>query len=99
MATINKKGAPGIDTVGAIGDICVDLLTGDQYELISKITVHNDENSADKYYVWKKISESSGGGEGGGGGSSTTPSIMVDSVSGKSFILEVVNEKLVMKEV
>lgn len=54
MANITKAGAPDWDTVGSVGDICTDTITGRQYELVS-IHKHCTYHGVSMEYSWKCI--------------------------------------------
>lgn len=61
MAKIEKAGAPNQNTVGNVGDIYVDTITGREFELVSIIGVKTDKDT--RYlYEWDLIVEEAGGG-------------------------------------
>lgn len=94
MAQIRKNGAPDKNTVGNVGDTCIDNITGNKYILESVINISSYEKQS-CYYVWKLVSES----ENNSGSSGETSSTLIDTVTGDSYELEVANGKLVLKEV
>ena len=86
MAQIRKNGAPDKNTVGNVGDTCINNITGNKYILESVINISSYEKQF-CYYVWKRS-----------GSSGETSSTLIDTVTGDSYELEVTNGKLVLKE-
>lgn len=92
MSTFTMNGAPNKDTVGTVGDICIDELTGNRYILKFIMNVSSYNNSY-RHYIWE-IVRNSGGQSSSGDGSST----LVDVITGDSYTLEVLNGKLMLRE-
>lgn len=90
MAQIRKNGAPDKNTVGNVGDTCIDNITENKYILESVINISSYEKQS-CYYVWKLVSEPENN-------SGETSSTLIDTVTGDSYELEVTNGKLVLKE-
>lgn len=85
MAKIEKAGAPNQNTVGNVGDIYVDTITGREFELVSIIGVKTDKDT--RYlYEWDLIIEEAGG------GSSESDEIIKQFVEGT--LVEVANEEI-----
>lgn len=97
MAQINNNGAPDKNTVGSIGDIYVDNITGNKYKLESIINISSHEKQS-CYYVWKLVPEDVA--NSGSGSGSSGVSTLIDTATGDSYELEVTNGKLklVLKE-
>lgn len=95
MAMLERTTNPDKKTVGNIGDIWSNVVTGMKYKLVSIIM--GTDNRV--WYDWQLIDNTADGSSGSGSGSTSGISIMTDTVTGKSYVLEVVNDKLTLKEV
>ena len=54
MAEISKAGIPGKNTVGALGDIYINTITGDRYKLVYIYTTTSDDDVVVEY-DWELI--------------------------------------------
>ena len=88
MKEIESKGAPNKSTVGAIGDIYTDTISGNKYVLEFIIHVRS-YRKAEEQYIWKPVVASTSEGD---------AKTLIDVETGTAYILEVVNGRMTMRE-
>lgn len=90
MSEIKQNGAPDKNTAGMIGDICIDNLTGNKYKLESVITITGYHKTS-THYDWKLMEPNSSS-------SGESLKTLIDTETGDTYMLEVTNGKLTLKE-
>lgn len=76
MATITREGAPGKDTVGQVGDICIDSTTLRKFECVAVYTTTtNNETTVE--YEWDEI-HSNDTGDGSGGNTEDNSAVITE---------------------
>lgn len=90
MSEIKQNAAPDKNTAGMVGDICIDNLTGNKYKLESVITITGYHKTS-THYDWKLMEPNSAS-------SGESLKTLIDTETGDTYMLEVTNGKLTLKE-
>lgn len=90
MANITAPYRPTTRTVGSVGDIYTDSITGHRFRCVAIHEIRSDEPTF--YYTWVCIMSNSGSSSNGDG-------TFIDETTGIRYVLKVDNGKLTMEEV